>query len=269
MRHLHISAIIRSAMSEEEQIPLIKQAGFDGFFTVYHGQEPIDSWANALRRNHLVFETVHGPFQDANRMWEEGESGEDYLAFLKGTIDACSRVQVDKYILHVTVGNSAPPVSIPGLERFRLLCDYAKARGVCVCFENLEPLPHLEAVMDYIADPYHGFCWDIGHNACYAPHVDMLEKYGSRLKCLHIHDNRGVTRPGYIDYQDDLHLLPFDGILDWEWFAGQLKKYHYDGPITLEVSRRGSAAYLDMTMEEYLAQAYRRAEKIRELVDGK
>jgi sugar phosphate isomerase/epimerase len=61
---------------------------------------------------------------------------------------------------------------------------------------KIEPLPHLDAVMDHIQDPFHGFCWDIGHNACYSPHIDMAKKYGQRLKCLHIHDNRGITRPG-------------------------------------------------------------------------
>ncbi len=267
MRHLHISTIIGSTVDQETQIALIKKTGFDGFFTSFDGTEPIDSWAKAARKNHLTFETVHGPFADANRMWEDGEQGDQYLAFLEGTIDVCSRIEVDKYILHVTVGNTAPPVSPQGLERFRQLCDHAKSQGVSVCFENLEPLPHLEAVMDFITDPYHGFCWDIGHNACYSPHINMLDKYGPRLKCLHIHDNRGVTRPGDIDYRDDLHLLPFDGILDWQWFAGRLRAWKYDGPITLEVSCLGSAGYQIMTAEEYLAEAYKRAQMLRDLID--
>lgn len=133
---------------------------------------------------------------------------------------------------------------------------------------KIEPLPHLDAVMDHIQDPFHGFCWDIGHNACYSPHIDMAKKYGQRLKCLHIHDNRGITRPGDIDYRDDLHLLPFDGILDWEWFAGQLRARSYEGPITLEVSCLHGDSYQAMTMPQYLAQAYQRGEKLRTLVDG-
>ncbi len=268
MRDIHISAVIGSEMKVEEQIPLMRQAGFKGFFAIYEGTEPIELWAETVRRQGMVFETVHGPFRFANRMWEEGESGDSYLEYLKSTVDTCGKIHVGKYILHVTVGSQAPPVSSLGLERFASLCGYAKERGVSICFENLEPLPHLEAVMDHIQDPFHGFCWDIGHNACYSPHIDMAKKYGQRLKCLHIHDNRGITRPGDIDYRDDLHLLPFDGILDWEWFAGQLRACSYEGPITLEVSCLHGNNYQAMTMPQYLAQAYQRGEKLRTLVDG-
>ena len=120
--------------------------------------------------------------------------------------------------------------------------------------------------MDYIPDPYHGFCWDIGHNLCYTPNIDMLEHYGNRLMCLHIHDNYGVTQPGNIDYRDDIHLLPFDGVLDWEWFAAQLNRYHYQGPVTLEVSDQNKPEYHAMSVKEYLEAAYACGEKIREML---
>ncbi len=63
---------------------------------------------------------------------------------------------------------------------------------------KIEPLPHLDAVMDHIQDPFHGFCWDIGHNACYSPHIDMAKKYGQRLKCLHGNSYQAMTMPQYL-----------------------------------------------------------------------
>lgn len=268
MRPVHISTVIGSTVDETLQIPLIKKAGFDGFFTTYSDLGTEELWAETAQKNRLAFETLHGPFEFANRMWEEGDVGEEYLTYLKHTIDVCSQIHVTKYILHVTVGNTAPPVSQMGLDRFRGLCGYAKERRVHICFENLEPMPHLDAVMEEITDPYHGFCWDIGHNSCYTPQTDFLKHYAGRLKCLHIHDNKGVTRPGSPDYQDDLHLLPFDGILDWDWFAARLRECRYDGPITLEVSCLGSPAYQNMSIEEYLAAAYGRGCILRDKVDG-
>ena len=264
MRPINISTVIGCAISETEQIPMIKKAGFDGFFTMFTGTEPIDLWAKEARKHNLEFETIHGSFQYANRLWESDSSAEEYLAYLQSIIDSCHQISVDKCILHVTVGNTAPPISPEGLLRFQKLCDYAKSQNVHICFENLEPLPHLEAVMDFVKDPFHGFCWDIGHNACYTPNLDLMKKYGSRLKCLHIHDNLGVTRPGDIDYRDDRHFLPFDGILDWDWFVGQLSKYHYEGPITLEVSNQGLPKYQTMSLEEYLKEAYNRGVKLRD-----
>ena len=188
MRRINISAIVGSSVSVEEQIPLIKEVGFQGFFATYTGHEPLENWARLVQKHQLEFETIHGPYQYANRMWESGNTGDEYLEFLKDSVDACHAIAVDKFILHVTVGNHAPDISSKGLERFRSLCNYAKNQNVHICFENIEPLPHLKAVMDYIPDPYHGFCWDIGHNLCYTPNIDMLEHYGNRLMCLHIHE---------------------------------------------------------------------------------
>ena len=168
--------------------------------------------------------------------------------------------------MHVTVGNTAPPISSNGLILFQELCDYAKEKNVHICFENLEPLPHIDAVMDYIKDPFHGFCWDCGHNLCYSPHIDMIKKFGSRLKCLHIHDNLGVTQPGNIDYRDDRHYLPFDGTLDWNWFVEKLSVLNYTGPITLEVSILGKSEYQNLSLTEYLNNAYERATKLRDML---
>lgn len=266
MQHINISAIIGSSVPENIQIPMIKKAGFDGFFTMYTGIEPVEEWARLAKQEHLEFETIHGPFKYANQLWKKGETGQAYLNYLKTIIDKCREIHVDKCILHTTVGNTAPDISEEGLSRFGTLCDYAKKQGVHICFENLEPLPHIDAVMEYITDPFHGFCWDCGHNACYTPHIDMLEKFGSRLKCLHIHDNLGVTQPGNIDYRDDRHLLPFDGILDWEWFVRKLKEYQYDGPITLEVSIMGKPEYQKMNPEEYLSLAYERGYRLRDMM---
>lgn len=267
MRKINISTIIGSTIPVIEQLPLIKAAGFDGFFTTYNGteSEPIDLWALEAQKIGLEFETIHGPFQYANRLWEAGETGQEYLHFLKHSIiDACSRIRVDKCVMHVTVGNTAPAVTEEGLALFRELCDYAKSKQVHLAFENLEPLPHIDHVLEHILDPYHGFCWDCGHNACYTPHIDMMQKFGSRLQCIHVHDNLGVTQPGNIDYRDDRHFLPFDGILDWDWFAGKLNAVDYRGPVTLEVSVSGKKIYQDMSAQEYLAAAYERGVMLRD-----
>lgn len=270
MRDINITTVIGSSVCETEQIRAIKKAGFDGVFILYTGKEPIDAIAEEVQACGLKLENIHGPFEKANLLWQAGKEGREYLEFLKKEIiDVCHRVHADKCIMHVTVGNTAPDINAEGLSLFGDLCDYAKAQNVQLCFENLEPLPHIDAVMDAITDPFHGFCWDCGHNACYTPHIDMMKKFGSRLKCIHLHDNLGVTQPGNIDYRDDRHFLPFDGILDWDWVAGKLKEVHYTGPVTLEVGCKGKLEYQNMSLEAYLAEAYKRGCMIREKLDGK
>ncbi len=272
MQKINISTVLDCSVSIEEQLPLIKAAGFDGFFLLYEGteEEPIDLWAEQAEKLGLEFETVHGPFIKANDLWEAGEKGREYLKFLKhNIIDVCNRIHVTKLVMHVTVGNTAPSVNDKGLALFKELCDYAKEKNVHIAFENLEPLPHIDAVLEHITDPFHGFCWDCGHNTCYTPHIDMMKKFGSRVLCLHIHDNYGVTQPGSIDYRDDRHMLPFDGILDWDWFADKIRTAHYEGPITLEVSVKSKQSYKDMSIEDYLAKAYERACRLRDKINEK
>lgn len=264
MRNINITTVIGSSVPVKEQFKLIKEAGFDGVFVLYSGIEPIDEWAEELDKYQLQFENIHGPFVNANLLWQADDAGREYLKFLKETIiDACHRVNVDKCVMHVTVGNQAPEITKEGLALFGDMCDYAKAKNVQICFENLEPLPHIDAVMEYISDPFHGFCWDCGHNACYTPHIDMMKKFGSRLKCIHLHDNLGVTQPGNIDYRDDRHFLPFDGILDWDWVAEKLNSINYNGPVTLEVSERGKPEYREWSLKKYLEEAYKRGCEIR------
>lgn len=166
--------------------------------------------------------------------------------------------------MHTSVGNTAPEIGPVGLDRFRRLADHAESIGVRLAFENLEPLPHLHAVMEAIGAP-HGFCWDCGHNLCYTPAVNMMERYGDRLICTHIHDNHGITRPGYVHYHDDLHRLPFDGVLNWEWFAETIRNSPYAGPLTLELTYWPE--YRETPFPAFLEEAYRRAEKIRNMVE--
>ncbi len=265
MRHIHISAIIGSTLPVETQFQIFHETGFDGVFATFTGTEPVEEWARAAAKYKLEFEAVQGSFQQANLLWEGGMAGREYLKLLKyKLIDTCSRIGVGKCVMHVTAGNTAPEISGESLSLFRDLCDYAASEHVQVCFENMELPVHLDSVMEHITDPFHGFCWDCGHNACYTPHIDMMEKFGSRLKCVHLHDNFGVTRPGNIDRRDDRHLLPFDGVLDWNWVCDKLNSCHYDGPVTLELSIQGKPLYQQTPFCDYAAEAYSRACMIRD-----
>lgn len=71
-------------------------------------------------------------------------------------------------------------------------------------------------------NPAVGFCWDSGHELCYNHGRDMLAQYGDRLLGTRLNDNLGVRDDGgQITFLDDLHLLPFEGIADWQaWPTG-------------------------------------------------
>ena len=111
-----------------------------------------------------------------------------------------------------------------------------------------------------------GFCWDTGHEMCYNRSQDLLKLYGDKRLCTHINDNLGIRDfNGRITYIDDLHLLPFDGIADWDDVASRLDNCGYDGIMTFELStvskpgRYENDVYRNMKFEAYIAECYKRA----------
>lgn len=149
----------------------------------------------------------------------------------------------------------------------------AENLGVKVAFENTEGEEYLAAVMERFKDsPAVGFCWDTGHEMCYNHSKDMLSLYGDKLIATHINDNLGIRDfDGNITWIDDLHLLPFDGIADWQGIADRLNKCGYDGILTFELNRcskpdrHENDFYRDMSVEKYLTLAFMRACRVTAL----
>ncbi len=252
----------------DEQMRLIADAGFDcTFFDWDNEHAHTIIRANYARKLGLSVDSLHAPFGMINDIWADSQAGEDCNLQLMRVIDDCAMAKIDKLVMHTTVGNHPPETSGIGFFRYRSLCEFAKQSGIHICFENLEPFPHLHEIMDAIDDPFHGFCWDCGHNLCYTPHVDMMALYSDRLMCLHLHDNYGVTQPGNIDYRDDLHMLPFDGVLDWEWVARKIAHSGYAGPLTFEYSSRTAKRHAEKPYAEFVHTAKERADKLREIIE--
>lgn len=61
-------------------------------------------------------------------------------------------------------------------------------------------------------------------------------------------------------------MLPFDGKNDWEDILKRLDSAGYKGILTFEVRKK---CYPDMQPEKFIAEAYKRANKIREIKDYK
>ena len=100
----------------------------------------------------------------------------------------------------------------------------------------------------------------------------MLKRYGDRILCTHINDNLGVKDfDGEITCQDDLHLLPFDGIINWQQCASELAECGFSGYLTFELLTKSKAGrhendkYDKLPFEEYLAEAYARAARVATL----
>ena len=103
-----------------------------------------------------------------------------------------------------------------------------------------------------LTGPFTRFCYDSGHHFGWGKGEPYLERYGSRLAALHLHDNDGTR---------DQHLLPFDGAVDWPALMARLAATGYDGALTLEVQAFGRYERA-MSASAFLERAHAALERL-------
>ncbi len=115
---------------------------------------------------------------------------------------------------------------------FQEIVPYAKDRGIKLALENLcyaargygKDVTELEQVLGMIGDETMGITLDVSHAIATGVVGNLLEKYHNRLYNIHL-SNRAHTpfateTPFLIEFLTELH------------------KYHYTGPLTLELNRK-------------------------------
>jgi len=125
------------------------------------------------------------------------------------------------------------------VEKLRLLAEYIRGRDITVCLENMRPavpedagidfgVDQLLTILDAVGSGQFGICLDTGHlNLTEKNHGEFILKAGTKLKALHIADNRGQT---------DEHLMPFNGgTVDFSRVVDALRQTGYEGLFNLEI----------------------------------
>jgi sugar phosphate isomerase/epimerase len=118
------------------------------------------------------------------------------------------------------------------IQSLRELLAVGEQCGVGLMIENLPGEFNTLAQLSQLLDPLPslGLHLDIGHaNLMVEKNTtsEIIATYGSRLRHVHLHDNKGGSA--------DLHLPLGSGNLDLRKHIGTLKQCGYDGTITLEV----------------------------------
>ncbi len=245
-----------------ERLKLIKDIGFDSIFT--SGLPFMGKIADTADSLGLRFEFVHAPFDGINNMWCEGDAYLNLYNRIKRYIDAVNTNGVPTIILHLSSGWNPPAVSEVGLKRFDSLVDYAESKNVKIAIENLRRADNVILLGERYADRKHvGFCYDFGHEHCYTMGVDWMEIFKDRVICTHIHDNFGIQEPA--QEGTDLHLLPFDGDIDYKSAIDRLNKYNYQGTLMLEILNDRTPQYKAMGEEAFLREAYERVKRVAAL----
>ena len=241
-----------------ETIDAIKEAGFKNVFIMWYNENFTPSQEEQLRyvrEKGLNVIFAHLGYQNINDLWLENEEGNKLVDRYKNDIKVCKENNIPMVVMHLTRKSVAPKYNEIGLKRLQEIADYAESLGIKIAFENTKIKGYLEYVIENIKNENVGICFDSGHNHVHFNDELDLSKFKNRIFAVHLHDN---------DQSDDLHLLPFDGTINWEKLMKDLKDNNYNGPITLELCYRYQ--YLDMDIVSFYKKGYEVAKKLEEMI---
>ena len=230
-------------------LPLIKEAGFDGFFSGEvnaNSLEKLKSLKETVDGLGLIYETSHSTIPGCTDIWTKGEAGDKYIDVLKNNIDNCHKLSIPMLVVHVQIDKGSENFLELGIKRLESVVEYAAQKNIKLAFENINSPEFLFATLEHFDSSNVGFCYDCGHEACHTPGVRYLPKLGHRLFCTHIHDNDNVW---------DQHWIPFDGKIDFERIAEELKVCGYKGNLSLELCYNDKYKS-EMTEQEYIKKSF-------------
>lgn len=253
--------------STAEQMDMIRDAGFDAFFT---GWNPLrtDSWANDAAKKGLFYQSIHSPFTKVHKMWKEGEEGVAVTNELIECARDCARHDIPVMVIHTFIGFKDHTPTQVGIDNFSRVVEEANKLGIKLGFENVEGEEYLAAVMKaFWNEPCCGFCLDTGHELCYNNGKDMMALYGEKLVHTHFNDNLGV-REVPEPWHNDLHLAMGDGIVDWEGVMNRIRAFGYHDILMCELtlSNKPGMHYHDkynaMTLPDFYKYVFDRAYRV-------
>lgn len=258
MRDLGIFSWFGYDLPLAERLELIAHAGFQstclwlGPEEALFQQRQLDTMVELARRQGLEIDNVHASPDGCNSLWENSDNALIIDAYVEA-IAFCQRHRIRVTVVHVTQGPTPPAMGQAGLQRIRELCHIAREREVVLAVENGGRPDYVDFILSQCDDANLGLCYDSSHDFLKGtPPTAILRKWGRRLVTVHLSDNRG---------EHDDHLLPEEGIVDWEAVGASFPAETYAGPVMLEVVP-GPGDQRDPN--EFLRKARARAERLVE-----
>lgn len=239
----------------EQRYRLIRAAGFDGVLLWWSDGfgrgEGYRNGPKLAREAGLFIENIHAPVEQQNNLWLDNLDGAALLDVYLRSLSDCAEFDIPTMVMHLP--EEAYPHNALGLERVKRIVEHAERLNVDIALENVRNLSNVSHMLDRIDSTRLGFCYDCAHHEHYFPDADLLGRYGSRLKALHLHDDNGSWGQ---------HGLPLDGSLDWPKIMKNIAATGYSGATAIEPMNWD---YLDLSPEEFLRRAFERAKQVEAL----
>ncbi len=242
----------------ERYLECIASIGFNSIFTCGNDRNFISYVNKKCISLGLRYETLHAPFNMINGLWYE-DSGKEVTDILKNSVELAEDNGIDIVITHLSSGEICPPVTDAGLKYFDELVNFAAKKNISLAVENQRKLGNIAMILElYGKDSNVAFCWDVGHEKCFAHGREYMPLFGDRCITTHIHDNN-------MRYNVDEHLIPFDGNIDFRRTAELLKQYNYDKTLMLEIDlpTEMSDKYNGLSVEQFTQKAFAAVNRLR------
>ncbi len=232
----------------------------NGFSTTFVGTyyNKLDKFFKAAEDFGIEVEFMHAPFNGINDMWKNTLEGEAYLKRLTDAVDLCAEHGVKALVCHISSGTNPPNINDVGFLRFARLVEYAKEKNVRIAFENIRKLANHAYILEKLPDAT--FCWDTGHEECFAHGLRFMPIFGDRLDVVHIHDN-------HRQFNGDDHMLPFDAEIDFDRVAKSLAEADLKNSLMLEVDNKPEF-YSGVSPEDFFARAAAAIKKLGDMVEN-
>jgi len=204
---------------------------------VHYSKPNIDALIGLKERYDLTY-TLHAPFCSVNLASINPHIREVSVDEVLNSIAYASTLGCELVVVHP--GIVSYPRNLKQFERiskenefdsFRRICEKAEEEGLLTCLENMPRLPpafkeswtgdEMVEIVDEFGSKFLQLTLDIGHcNTTDIPIVQMIRKFGARIKHVHVHDNDGLR---------ETHSVVGSGSIMWQSVINELSGIGYDG----------------------------------------
>lgn len=245
---------LRDIYDDKTALKMIREAGFDAYdYSMFRATGEKDMLsddylekAKELReyadKIGIACRQAHAPF-DFEYTDEANISNPRYLRLVR-SMEVASVLGAKNIVVHTVKYNLPENFDLQSFSKefYRSFIPYCEKFNINVSVENLvgrnyekktkfsvfsNPVEHIEFVKS-LDSKWLNICIDVGHSAImgYMPE-DVISSMDNQLfKTIHVHDN---------DFENDSHVLPYEGKTDWEAVTRALAKVGYDGDFSFEL----------------------------------
>ena len=211
----------------------------------YHDPSAIRQLGDWLKETGLVLHGIHAPIVESMNGGDQwgpviSNAVSDTTKRQAAVREADLALNVDRELgADVFVVHLGTP-TVQGGENNRTAA-FRSVEDICRLAESVATRIALELIPNPLSDaaslvamlerdldfPRTGLCLDFGHAFLMGDVADTIEGVAEHLVTTHIHDNDG---------KKDLHLVPFDGRINWDMALMTMQKVGYDGTYLMELA---------------------------------